>query len=78
MTTRPHGYTNGCGDLYNMLKLLPILIKLWPVIKPILPVILKIIAENKDLLRNLSNRPDTEPKQDAREFFDRIDWDDFG
>ena len=61
-----------------MLKLLPILIKLWPVIKPILPVILKVLAENRGLLNDLNNRPDTEPRQDAREFFDQVDWDDFG
>ena len=60
-----------------MLKLLPILIKLWPVIKPVLPAILKVLAENRDLLDRLNRRPDTTPDRDAREFFEEAEWDPF-
>lgn len=59
-----------------MLKLLPLLIKLWPVIKPILPVLLQLLRENRQLLEGLNARPDTVPPQDARDFFREIDKED--
>ena len=65
----------------TILKFLPVLIRLWPIIRPILPALLKLVEENRHLLRENLRRPGTGPAEDARDFFREMDsnrkWDPF-